>query len=98
MTVPTGCYNPAMIIKRLSWILIVGAWTCTAFGAAAAPCDRACLKATLNQYLTAMLAHKPVAAPLSPGFRQTENAVVRRVGTGLWETVLGMGEVQRRYY
>jgi hypothetical protein len=98
MTALTGCYNPAMIIKRLSWIFIVGAWTCTAFGTAAAPCDRACLKTTLHQYLTAMLAHKPSSAPLSIGFRQTENSVVQRNGMGLWETTLGLGEVQRRYY
>jgi hypothetical protein len=87
-----------MFIKTLSRLLIVAALVCTAYGAADAPCDRACLKSTLNQYLNAMLAHKPSAAPLSIGFRQTENAVVRKTGTGLWETTLGLGEVQRRYF
>jgi hypothetical protein len=67
----------------------------TAFGA---PCDRACLKTTLDQYLNALVTHKPGAAPLSVGFRQTENAVVRRLGTGLWESATGLGKVQRRYF
>ena len=44
--------------------------------AAANDCDRACLKAALDQYLAAVTTHKPAAAPLFAGFRQTENAVV----------------------
>jgi len=87
-----------MFIKMFSRGLIVAAFACTAYGAAAAPCDRACLKTILNQYLNAIQAHKPSAAPLSIGFRQTENAVVRKTGTGLWETTLGLGQVQRRYF
>ena len=87
-----------MFIKTAFRFLIAAVFTCTLFGAAAAPCDRACLKTALNQYLNAVLAHKPSAAPLSPGFRQTENAVVKRSGTGLWETTLGLGDVQRRYF
>jgi hypothetical protein len=31
------------------------------------------------------------------GFRQTENAVVVRLGTGVWKTVTALGKVQRRY-
>jgi hypothetical protein len=67
----------------------------TAFGA---PCDRACLKTTLDRYLNALVTHKPGAAPLSVGFRQTENAFVRRLGTGLWESATSLGKVQRRYF
>lgn len=67
-------------------------------GAQAAPCDRACLKTTLDAYLTALVAHDPKAAPLSAGFRQTENAVVRNAGTGLWQSATKLGAVQRRYY
>jgi hypothetical protein len=58
-----NCYNRAMFIKTIGRVLIVATFSFTAFGAAAAPCDRACLKMTLNQYLTAMLAHKPSSAP-----------------------------------
>ena len=63
----------------------------------AANCDRACLKAALDQYLNAVVAHNPTAAPLSAGFRQTENAAVRRPGTGLWQSATALGKLQRRY-
>lgn len=68
----------------------------SAFGATAA-CDRACLKGTLDQYLTAVIKHDPAAAPLFIGFRQTENAVVVRLGTGMWKSATGLGKFQRRY-
>jgi hypothetical protein len=84
-----------MLIKVFTRTLIFTMLAGTAFGA---PCDRACLKTTLDQYLNALVTHKPGAAPLSVGFRQTENAVVRRLGTGLWESAIGLGKVQRRYF
>jgi hypothetical protein len=56
------------------------------------------LKTTLNQYLDAMVQHNPAAAPLSAGFRQTENAMVRRPGTGLWQSAKALGKLQRRYF
>jgi hypothetical protein len=61
-------------------------------------CDRACLKTSLDQYLTALVKHEPSAAPLALGFRQTENAEARVLGTGLWQSVTGLGEVERRYF
>ena len=77
-------------------LLLVGALALgSAYGAA---CDRTCLKGALDQYLSAVIQHKPEAAPLSAGFRQTENAVVRRVGTGLWQSANALGKLQRRYF
>src|SRR5580704_1330186 len=63
-----------------------------------AACDRVCLKATLDQYLNAVIQHNPAAAPLSIGFRQTENAMVRRPGTGLWQSAKALGKLERRYF
>ncbi len=63
----------------------------------AADCDRACLKGALDQYLNAVVKHDPTAANLFVGFRQTENAVVVRLGTGTWKSVTGLGKLQRRY-
>jgi hypothetical protein len=60
-------------------------------------CDRACLAATLDRYLAAVVKHEPAAAPLAAGFRQTENAINVRPGAGVWKTVTGLGKVQRRY-
>jgi hypothetical protein len=65
--------------------------------AAANDCDRACLKGMLDQYLNAVIKHDLSAAPLFVGFRQTENAVVVRPGTGVWSSVTGLGKIQRRY-
>src|SRR6202789_3815647 len=64
----------------------------------AADCDRACLKGVLDQYLNAVIQHNPSAVPLTPGYRQTENAVVRRPGQGIWQTARSLGKVQRRYF
>jgi hypothetical protein len=66
-----------------------------AYGAA---CDRACLKAMLDEYLNAVVQHNPAAAHLSTGFRQTENAMVKRTGMGLWQSAQALGELQRRYF
>jgi len=65
--------------------------------AAQGSCDRACLKDYLNEYLNAMLAHDPSAAPLWAGFRETENAIVTHAGNGAWKTFTGFGRVQRRF-
>ncbi len=66
--------------------------------AAANDCDRACLKSTLDQYLNAVIKHDPSAAPLSAGFRQTDDAVVIRAGMGgTWKSVTRLGKLQRRY-
>ena len=60
-------------------------------------CDRACLRSMLDQYLNAVIKHDPAAAPLVVGFRQTENALNVRPGSGVWKTVTGLGGMQRRY-
>ncbi|HEX4594790.1 MAG TPA: hypothetical protein VH157_10975 [Bryobacteraceae bacterium] len=73
--------------------------TLVALGTAhSAACDRVCLKNTLDHYLNAIVDHSPTAAPLSAGFRQTENAMVYRPGTGLWQSAKALGKLQRRYY
>ena len=63
-----------------------------------APCDRACLKTFLDQYLNAVIKHDPAGAPLAVGFRQTENAINVRPGNGVWKTVTGLGKVQKQYF
>jgi hypothetical protein len=85
-----------MSSKFLSRCFVLGMAAAPLF-AAANECDRACLKTTLDQYLTAVIKHDPAAAPLFVGFRQTENAVVVRPGTGVWKSVTGLGKMQRRY-
>ena len=83
------------LIRSLACLACLIALSASAF--AADDCDRACLKTALDQYLNAVVTHNPSAAPLFPGFRQTENAVVVKLGTGVWKSVTGLGKVQRRY-
>lgn len=81
---------------RLSYIL--GAAFAAALPVLGATCDRACLKTSLDQYLQAIFKHDPQAAPLSIGYRQTENAVAVKLGEGAWKSITAFGKVDRRYY
>ena len=83
-------------MRRALQLLLFGVVSAPLF-AAANDCDRACLKTTLDQYLTAVIKHDPTAAPLFIAFRQTENAVVGKFGTGVWKSVTRLGKMQRRY-
>jgi hypothetical protein len=83
-------------MQRLFTFLLVGiAPLPSAYGAT---CDRGCLKTALDQYLNAVVQHNPSGAPLAVGFRQTENAVVRKLGSGVWQSAKALGKLQRRYY
>jgi len=86
-----------MTSQFVRYLTCVGVLAGTANAFAANECDRACLKNALDQYLNAIVKHDPSAAPLFVGFRQTENAVVVRNGTGTWQSVTGLGKLQRRY-
>ncbi|MGD9160839.1 MAG: hypothetical protein PVG39_20640 [Desulfobacteraceae bacterium] len=60
-------------------------------------CGRECLINTLDSFLLAVAEHDPSHAPLAPDYRGTENAVDVRAGDGLWKSLTGLGDVQRRY-
>ena len=87
------CDMLTLMVQRMAVFLAMAG---SAF-AAVGDCDRACLKGMLDQYLNAVIKHDPAAAPLFIGFRETDNAVVTRPGTGVWKTVTGLGKMQRRY-
>ncbi len=82
-------------MPRSAYLLLLT--TATLAHAAQPDCDRACLKSALDQYLNAVVKHDPSAAPLLPGFRQTENAMVVRLGTGTWQSVTALGKLRRHY-
>jgi len=79
-------------------LVLLRAFVVSPLSAAGSACDRACLRTTLDAYLNAVVKHDPAAAPLAIGFRQTENAVVVRPGTGVWKSVTALGAMQRRYF
>ena len=83
------------MLARLACLTIVLFGSVNVWGAV--DCDRVCLKTALDQYLNAVIKHDPSTAPLFIGFRQTENATVVKLGTGVWKTITGLGKVQRRY-
>lgn len=58
----------------------------------AAACDRACLDATIDRYLAAMLAHDPTKAGLATNVKFTENGQALDPGDGLWGTISALGD------
>lgn len=61
-------------------------------------CNRRCLEKALDSYLNAVTSNNPDAASLTYGFRQTENSIAIPNGEGIWSSVTGLGELQRRYF
>lgn len=84
------------VLLRLS-ILLIPALLPGLSHAAEKSCDRQCLQQLAERYMRAVAAHDVKAAPLMPGFRQTENAKVTRQGTGVWKTVTGVDSNPRLY-
>ncbi len=82
-------------MRKLSLLVLI---SCFSFNVQAQDCDRACLADFLDQYLDALVSNDASRAPLSYGFRQTENSVVVPNDEGLWSTVTALGELERRYY
>jgi hypothetical protein len=71
-------------------------WSAVALGQNE-PCDRECLRGALMRYMNAVARNEPDDAGIIVGFRQTENAEIKRVGTGTWESVTALGDVARHY-
>src|SRR5580704_5414551 len=56
---------------------------------AAAACGRACLKADIDRYLAALVAHDPSRLPLAKPVRFTEDTHELPLGGGFWKSVSG---------
>jgi hypothetical protein len=68
----------------MSKFLIAAAIFVQAGTAAAADCDRACLRGLVTQSLDAFVAHQPNAA-FAPNFKYIEDTIETRPGDGLWK-------------
>src|SRR6202044_592753 len=64
---------------------------------AADSCNRACLRETLDAYVSALVAHKPIEAPFASTVRSTQNGAVTPIGEGLWRTA-GLPERRRNAF
>lgn len=63
----------------------------TAALASAQNCDRACLENFADQYMEALIAHKPAQLPLTPRTKNTEDGVRLDPGDGFWRTAQSKG-------
>jgi hypothetical protein len=54
-------------------------------------CDRACLEATVDQFLDAFIKHDPTRVPLTLTVKFTENGQRLTVGDGSWRSMIGRG-------
>ena len=90
-----SCLKHQVVIKA---VVVCTLLASAAVGAQSMDCNRDCLAGMLDKYLAAVVSHDPEAAPLFVGFRQTENAIVVPLGSGMWRSATGLGAVQRRYY
>ncbi len=54
-------------------------------------CDRVCLQGFVDQYLAAMVAHKPESVPLAKTARYTENGQALKLGDGMWGPAIALG-------
>lgn len=54
-------------------------------------CDRDCLLGSIDEYLAAVVAHDPDRIRRADGFRETQNAVDARPGTGIWASAQRLG-------
>ena len=60
-------------------------------------CDRACLQATADSYLKAVVAHDPKLLSLDDHIRFTEDGQELQLGDGFWNTASGVGAAQQFY-
>lgn len=80
-----------MIRDSRSIVVPVAAALLLSFGsvatpAAEAPCDRACLKGFIDQYVDALAHHDPARLPVTATVRFTENGAQVPLGEALWVT------------
>jgi hypothetical protein len=74
-------------------VLAFGLWAtgASAQQPRAAACDRACLYAVLDGYLTALAARNADSAPMARAYRATEDGKEIRLGDGIWRSATGLG-------
>lgn len=70
---------------RAVLVCVALAFSNSAF-AADKPCDRACLKTLVDNYVAALVAHDPTNVPLARDVKMVENIQRIKPGEGLWKT------------
>lgn len=70
---------------------VAAGWAMTSAPAAAQSCDSACLESLLSDYVDALVANDPAAAPVAPDVIFSENGVVQPMGEASWLTADARG-------
>ncbi|MGH9716836.1 MAG: hypothetical protein ACRD4R_08955 [Candidatus Acidiferrales bacterium] len=60
-------------------------------------CGRACLDGFVNNYLSALVAHKPTDVAFAHDVKFTENTAVLKIGHGTWGTFNGIGNFKLHF-
>ncbi|MGH9687661.1 MAG: hypothetical protein ACRD5K_11280 [Candidatus Acidiferrales bacterium] len=60
-------------------------------------CGRACLDGFVNNYLAAVVAHKPSDVAFAPDVKFTENTAVLKIGQGTWGTFNAIGNFKLHF-
>jgi hypothetical protein len=80
-----------MKLSYLPTLAVACAMAAPLFGQAQS-CDRACLEGFVDQYMDAMIAHKPAQLPTVQRVKNTEDGVRLEQGDGFWRTAKGKGK------
>jgi hypothetical protein len=75
------------ILSGLLWMALLSACASMPSGPAASACGRGCLKADIDLYLAALVAHDPSRLPTASNVRFTEDTHDLPLGGGFWKTV-----------
>lgn len=63
-----------------------------------APCSVKCLDTSMDQYLDALIQHKPGNVKHAVKFKYTENGEPLKLGEGLWRKISSIGKYHRVFY
>ncbi len=76
-----------MKITSVVTLLVAGALAANA----QQTCDRACLEGFVDQYMEALIAHKPAQVATATRVKNTEDGVRLELGDGFWRSAKGNG-------
>ncbi|MGD9161165.1 MAG: hypothetical protein PVG39_22295 [Desulfobacteraceae bacterium] len=79
-------HNRHIIVTMLAAVLALTFTACS--NQAKVACDRDCIIDITNDYLSALVAHDPSAAPLADNIAFVENVTRMSPGEGLWESAV----------
>jgi len=84
---------------RTNWLTVLLAGCALAMGgpAQAKTCDARCLRASMDQYLNALIKHDASKLPLAKNIKFTENGQVLKLTEGLWKGATSLGAF-REYF